>query len=662
VVGNHPPTHSCGELIEGYETIGALHFPEFELAPGEARTFILLLAILEPDCEPGRLVEKYGSLAQFEAALQANQDHWNGLLDTTRVTTGLGSFDGWMRWVSVQPTLRRLFGNSFLPYHDYGRGGRGWRDLWQDILALLLMETGDVRGTLAGHFAGIRIDGSNATIIGSRPGEFKADRNNIPRTWMDHGAWPWLTTRLYIERSGDLQFLLLPQTFFKDHLTHRAKKIDSAWNPVDGTFLQTSNGSTYHGTILEHLLVQHLAAFFNVGEHNNIRLEDADWNDGLDMAPEKGESVAFTALYASNLRELAEYVLKLEETGVQEVALAEELYVLLDTLGDQPIDYNIPAERQAVLDRYFNQVCSTISGQQLQLPLERLAADLQAKADWFFTHLRTNEWIENAEGHGWFNGYYENAGQRLEGDHPDGLRMTLTGQVFTLMGGVATQEQADRIVQAVKTYLYDQTVGGIRLNTPFEAVMPRFGRAFGFAYGHKENGAMFSHMALMYAYALYERGYAREGFQVMNEIFRHSQNFAVSRMYPGIAEYINNRGRGMYPFLTGSASWYLLTLVTQAFGIQGEMGTLVLKPRLVKEQFTRDGIAQIQALFAGKQLLITYLNPENLDAGGYSIGSVRINGQLLPSNGPSTQAAIPRALIDQQDGGAICQVDVTLIR
>ena len=59
---------------------------------------------------------------------------------------------------------------------------------------------------LFGNFAGVRFDGSNATIIGSAPGEFKADRNNIPRVWMDHGAWPLLTTKLYIDQTGDLLF------------------------------------------------------------------------------------------------------------------------------------------------------------------------------------------------------------------------------------------------------------------------------------------------------------------------------------------------------------------------------------------------------------------------------------------------------------------------
>jgi cellobiose phosphorylase len=33
---------------------------------------------------------------------------------------------------------------------------------------------------------------------------------------MDHGAWPYLTTRLYVDQSGDLAFLLEEQTYFKD--------------------------------------------------------------------------------------------------------------------------------------------------------------------------------------------------------------------------------------------------------------------------------------------------------------------------------------------------------------------------------------------------------------------------------------------------------------
>ena len=105
------------------------------------------------------------------------------------------------------------------------------------------METGDVGELLIGNFAGVRFDGSNATIIGSQPGEFKADRNDIPRVWMDHGAWPLLTTQLYIDQTGDLAFLLRDQVYFKDHLVERAQAIDAYWEPSQGTQHRTQTGS-----------------------------------------------------------------------------------------------------------------------------------------------------------------------------------------------------------------------------------------------------------------------------------------------------------------------------------------------------------------------------------------------------------------------------------
>ena len=50
----------------------------------------------------------------------------------------------------------------FYPDHDYGKGGKGWRDIWQDLLSLILIEPKLVRNNLINNFAGVRIDGSNA--------------------------------------------------------------------------------------------------------------------------------------------------------------------------------------------------------------------------------------------------------------------------------------------------------------------------------------------------------------------------------------------------------------------------------------------------------------------------------------------------------------------
>ena len=648
-----------GASIEGYEALGGLRFVEQHLSPGESCTYLLILAIQETGSNSQDLVQKYGTPEKFDLWLERTKTFWQGKLDKLAFKTGESQFDLWLKWVGVQPSLRRMFGNSFLPYHDYGRGGRGWRDLWQDLLSLLIMESGPVDVLLFENFAGIRMDGSNATIIGNSPGEFKADRNNIPRVWMDHGAWPLLTTRLYIDQTGDLAFLLREQSYFKDHLLERAQSRDSDWEPSQGTYQRTQTGEIYRGTVLEHLLVQHLTAFYNVGAHNIIRLEGGDWNDGMDMAAQRGESVAFSAMYASNLRQLGELAQELQTPDRDSVQLAAELVILLDTLHD-PIPYESVEAKQQRLQTYFNSLGHTVSGKTIRVRLSDLAADCFVKADWLAALIREQEWIADKDGHGWFNGYYDNEGHRLEGQDSRGVRMTLTGQVFPLMGDIATDAQAEAMIQSIDRYLFDEGVGGYRLNTNFNEVLLNMGRCFGFAYGHKENGAMFSHMAVMYAYALYQRNYARQAYAVLDLIYRHTTNFAVSRMYPGIPEYFDARGRGVYPYLTGSASWYLLTMLTQAFGIRGQTGDLLISPQLVRAQFDVYGQASVRTQFAGRQLLVTYHNPKKLDYGEYRLDRILLNDYQPVVEVTGEACRIQKRTFTELMTGVIHKIDIWL--
>ena len=475
---------------------------------------------------------------------------------------------------------------------------------------------------------------------------------------MDHGAWPFLTARLYIDQSGDLAFLLRPQVYFKDQLADRTRAIDTAWHADQGTSLKTASGDVYQGNILEHILIQQLTPFFNVGEHNNILLEGADWNDSMDMGRHKGESVAFTAFYGGNLRQLSTLVLGLRSSGVSQIEIAEEIAMLLDQLG-QPVDYDSVTAKHNLLNGYFARVRHTLSGKKVTISLTDLAADLSAKGDWLCGHLRTQEWVTDREGYGWFNGYYDDDGQRVEGDHPLGVRMTLTGQVFALMGGIASDEQTHQVVQSADRYLYDPTVGGYRLNTNFGAVLLNLGRGFGYAFGHKENGAMFSHMAVMYASALYQRGLAFEGYKVLDGIYRHCQDFAKSRMYPGLPEYINPKGRGLYPYLTGSASWYLLSMVTQVFGVRGRMGDLELSPMLLASQFDRKGEASLLTYFAGQKFEVVYYNPQKLDFGSYRIVAIELDHRQVNFKAGETPL-IARAKLEALPVGQVTRIDVTL--
>ena len=95
-----------------------------------------------------------------------------------------------------------------------------------------------------------------------------------------------MTTKLYIDQTGDIQILTRQVPYFKDGQARRGTELDTLWAESQGNLQMTSQEQIYTGSILEHLLIQQLTAFYEVGEHNICRLRGADWNDALDMAPE----------------------------------------------------------------------------------------------------------------------------------------------------------------------------------------------------------------------------------------------------------------------------------------------------------------------------------------------------------------------------------------
>lgn len=622
----------AGTYADGYEVMGGIRFAKKTLAPGEKAVYLLFLGVDDASEETGALaehaagltkaaVEAFGTAEKTEKELQRTTNYWRQE-NNISFHTGDAAFDNYMKWVSFQPVLRRIYGCSFLPHHDYGKGGRGWRDLWQDQLALLMMNPTTVGEMLLNNYCGVRMDGSNATIIGSKPGEFVADRNNITRVWMDHGLWPFMTTDLYIQQTGDTGLLFQDAVYFKDKQICRGCDTDTDFAEEQGTNQLTADSKVYTGSVLEHILVQNLTAFYEVGEHNHMRLRGADWNDALDMAADRGESVAFTAAYAGNLEDLAHLLLHLqEEEKITEVSLLKEMLPLLQ--DDQALYDDISA-KTALLASYCESVRHSVSGEKACVSVADLARSLQNKADWLKDHLRKTEWLEE----GWFNSYYDNHGRRVEGKQEDGsVRMMLTGQVFAVMSGTATAEQTKEIARNADKYLYEAERGGYCLNTDFHELKTDLGRMFGFAYGQKENGAVFSHMTTMFGNALYKRGFVANGYKALDTLYRQSADLDKSFIYPGIPEYFNGKGRGMYHYLTGAASWYLLTVLTQMFGVKGVYGDLVLEPKLQAQQFDARGEASVTSLFAGRMLQVVYNNKDDAEYGEYAIASCTIDGE-----------------------------------
>ncbi|WP_408071288.1 GH36-type glycosyl hydrolase domain-containing protein [Butyrivibrio sp. JL13D10] len=634
------------ESVDGQEIIGAFKFKPFTLQKGESKTFVIYAGISKNDDEYARHTAQINTLEKVKESFEKTRNYWLSKVNI-RILTGDSDFDNYMRWVAFQPELRRIYGCSFLPHHDYGKGGRGWRDLWQDCLALLLMDPSGVRQMLLGNYCGVRIDGTNATIIGSKTGEFKADRNSITRVWMDHGVWPFITTRLYIDQTGDVELLNEQCRYFSDKQIRRGKGISESFNSADN-WLRNNNDQMYEGTVLEHILIQNLTAFWEVGEHNICKLRDADWNDALDMAGDRGESVAFANAYAGNLLGIADLLDsgKLKDSGI---SICEDLQILL---RDDEESYNNIELKEKVLNDYLSNVSESFRGNKVIVDASELACSLRNKGLWIIKNIREKEWIADGENSGWYNSYYDNNGRALDLTIEGKKNMMLTGQVFSIMCGTADETQIHKICKSADRLLYDENSGGYRLNTDFGEVKTDMGRMFGFAYGEKENGAVFSHMAVMFANALYKRGYAKEGYKALNSLYNSSKDFHISQIYPGIPEYFGRGGKGLYSYLTGAASWYLMTVTMNMFGVSGQYGDLTVAPALLKSQFDDKCKCSIEMEYAFRSFKIDICNPKALEYGSYSIKGCRLDGREIDINnecGCATNISIPKACIDQLD-------------
>lgn len=594
------------EPKDGYETIGAIGFEPFTLNPGESKLLHVTIGIHHNKKIAIDESLKYFNPQTFQVELAKTNAFFAKYPHQLSFSFHSESYEQLLKWVSLQPVLRRHLGNSFLPHHDYGRGGRGWRDLWQDLLALIMFNDGTVKDLLENNFKGIRIDGSNATIIGDEPGEFKADRNNIVRIWSDHGAWPLLTVKMYLDETGDIPFLLKKQTYFDDQFTHYTYKTKQISNP---DHILSVNNISYEGTILEHLMLQNIVAHQNVGEFGFVKLEDADWNDGLDMAKKQGETIAFTHFYANNLRLLADMI---EKLNVETVELFEDLYELI--------------MNKLNLQQFFDAV-STFNGKTIHASSKELIDQLRKLAEERINYLQNRGWLKDYH----YQSYINNDG--LFADSKD--TMSLTGQAMALLSETATKSQAITIAKHAKALLFDKEVGGYHLNSFYDAILLNIGRAYGFAYGHKENGAVFSHMVMMYAYGLYNYDLsheAREAYQTLLNQAIHPD----SKVLAGIPEYFNNQGHGKYLYLTGSASWLLKLLRTHVFGLKFNYGVLNLEPKLEKDDFI-EGKASIKTYIFGRLTKVTYHNDKNLDLNQYKISKIMMG---------ETSVSLPLSTID----------------
>ncbi len=652
------PQYSEGEA-DGFEAIGAFRFSEIELPANKKASFIIIQGISEDEKVARKWLEKYGNEKKICEILENTKNYWLRYTNRIRFSTSDPNFDNWTKWVIYQVKANQELGNSYLPDFSYGRGGRGWRDLWQDLLSVLLVDPISARSEIINSFKGIRMDGSNATIIGSEHGEFLADRNNLARSWSDHGAWPVFVVNFYMHQTGDFDLLLKDLSYWKDQYTHRSKGIDSQWDISQGNKQLDNENEVYLGSVLEHLLLQQLSGFYSVGEHNILQLEGADWNDTYDMARERGETVGFHAFYGNNLRLMAQWLNQLEQQGVSELKLAKEILPLLDSLEEQKsLDYTQIKDKDRCVFDYFSSVSHELSGDKTAINISDLRKDLEAKSKHIFEHIQDKEWKQYADDAGFYNGHYDNIGQAIDGVKKDKIQIDLTTQVLAIMNNAAPDDRVPLILNSVHELLKDKGKKGLRLCRPFKQIDLNVGRITGFAFGHKEHGSKWMQQNIMLAYGLYERGFSKKANQAIDEVFQLSTNSRHSKIFPGIPSCFEPKDRGAYAWLTGSSAWMMLSLTSQMFGVRGLNGDLLLEPKLVPSQFNEKGEASIELYFQDKRLLVTYVFKPLNKMSEYVIGVISINDIPMVS----TSEKLSKYIVSRKNMDKYCDREVNHIK
>jgi cellobiose phosphorylase len=140
-----------------------------------------------------------------------------------------------------------------------------------------------------------------------------------------------------------------------------------------------------------------------------------------------------------------------------------------------------------------------------------------------------------------------------------------------------------------------------------------------------------------------------------------SSNFEKSGIYPGIPEYFNEKGRRMYHYLTGSASWLLLMMLTEVYGIRGKTGNLVIDPKLRSQQFDIAGKAAAKTVFAGKMLEILFENKSRLDYDSYNVKYITIDGRPVQFRTAGKAALLERETIKSLEPNTLHKMEVTLM-
>jgi cellobionic acid phosphorylase len=182
----------------------------------------------------------------------------------------------------------------------------------------------------------------------------------------------------------------------------------------------------------------------------------------------------------------------------------------------------------------------------------------------------------------------------------------LNPQSWAMLSGAATQEQQHLMINAINEQL--MTPHGVMMLAPsYTSMVEDIGRITQKHPGVSENGSIYNHAAVFYAYSLYQVGEHDLAFDVLKKILPLAENSQksgqlavfVPNYYRGAYhQYPEQAGRSSQLFNTGTLAWIYRCLVEELCGLKGGNGVLHVAPKLPSSLNRVSG----QRLFRGSSI------------------------------------------------------------
>jgi cellobionic acid phosphorylase len=212
-------------------------------------------------------------------------------------------------------------------------------------------------------------------------------------------------------------------------------------------------------------------------------------------------------------------------------------------------------------------------------------------------------------------------------------KIFLNPQSWAMLSGASTKDQQRLMITAIDEQL--MTPHGVMMLAPsYTSMVEDVGRITQKHPGVSENGSVYNHAAIFYAYSLYQVGEYDVAFDVLNKILPLANRADTSgqlavfvpNYYRGAYhQYPEQAGRSSQLINTGTLAWIYRCLVEELCGLKGGYGVLKIEPKLPSSLNKISG----QRLFRGATIDFIIEKSSQVECiATYLDGAVISNNQL----------------------------------